>query len=217
MSEPTNPPPATTEVATAAPPCLGAAEQIELLQFSIGRYDHYFDAVNNKANFWLAFDSFALGAMVVAYKDFVQPLAPVFPVPSIALLLDVEMGFFIALSLLSIGLILSASFPFNRPARKPRKPPRSKKGVKASAVPSLLPPPPLSSLYYDHVAIRTIDEFSQHLSQLQINALAHDYHQQAHQLAQGLASKYRRLRQAGWVLYAQLAVLASLFFTFLFS
>ena len=47
--------------------------------------------------------------------------------------------------------------------------------------------------------------------------IAADYHSQAHQLSQGLAGKYRRLRWAGLVLFAQLVLLAVLFFTFFLS
>jgi hypothetical protein len=203
-------PVSTTASPEAEPVCLDVKAQIELLQFSIGRYDHYFDSVNNKANFWLAFDSFVLGAVVVAYKDFVQPLYSLKPVSKAACWLDIEMGVFVLLSLLSIGLILLASYPFTRP---PKKLPVSSAATEAPAPTD----PPLSSLYYDHVAIRTIEEFSAHLSQLPLAQLAHDYHRQAHQLSQGLSAKYRRLRQAGWVLFAQLGVLALLFLTFLIS
>lgn len=207
MTEENSPGNGTSEVEPQAPH-LDAKAQIELLQFSIGRYDHYFDAVNNKANFWLAFDSFALGAMVVAYKDFVQPLYPLLPVPNVAFWLDTEMAVFIALSLISIALILSASFPFNRPAKKLQK-----KKKQVAAVPELS----LSLLYYDHVAIRSIEAFSTDLKTVPLSQLAHDYHGQAHHLSQGLAGKYRRLRQAGWVLFAQLGVLALLFLTFFLS
>ncbi|MBO0361030.1 hypothetical protein J0X19_23930 [Hymenobacter sp. BT186] len=201
------------------PACLPSKDQLELFQFNIGRYDGYFDAINNKANFWLAFDSFVLGAAVVAYKDFVQPLQSTLPVPSVAWWLDMGIGLYVALSLVSIALILWASFPFSPLPKKPRRwvrwfRPKAATAATANNQPSAAP---LSLLYFEHVAHRQRDAFHLDITQCTPDMLHRDYCDQVHDLSSGLAAKYRRLRRAGRVLFAQLFLLAILFLGFYFA
>ena len=187
----TTPAAAATNPATTGPvgPVLDHNDELPLLQFAIGRYDHYFDSVNNKANFWLAFNTFSLGAVVAAYKDLVTPLGSC---PAVAWL-DVGMVGFIFLNLISTGLILFASLPY----------------LKISAAPR-----PASYLYFADVAAREMPDWHQHLDAATEKDHRTDHRTQAHELATGLNGKYRLLRWAGGLMLAQVAVLAVLITVF---
>ena len=39
----------------------------EELQFIINRYDHYYDSVNNKGQFYLGFNTFLIGGLAGVY------------------------------------------------------------------------------------------------------------------------------------------------------
>lgn len=39
----------------------------EELKYVIGRYDHYFDSVNNKGNLYLSINTFILGGVIAGY------------------------------------------------------------------------------------------------------------------------------------------------------
>jgi len=42
-------------------------DKLSTLQFSIGRYDHYYDTINNKGNVYLTLNAFLLGGILTAY------------------------------------------------------------------------------------------------------------------------------------------------------
>lgn len=42
-------------------------DKIDELKFAIGRFDHYFDTVNNKGNLYLTINTFILGGSIVGY------------------------------------------------------------------------------------------------------------------------------------------------------
>ncbi|NCU05593.1 MAG: hypothetical protein GXC73_16605 [Chitinophagaceae bacterium] len=46
---------------------MNTREKIDELKFTIGRFDHYYDSVNNKGNLYLAVNTFALGGVIAGY------------------------------------------------------------------------------------------------------------------------------------------------------
>jgi len=44
-------------------------EKLEELKFAIGRFDHYYDSVNNKGNLYLAVNTFVLGSVIAGYAS----------------------------------------------------------------------------------------------------------------------------------------------------
>jgi hypothetical protein len=160
-------------------PTLGIEVEQTFLQFVIGRYDGFFDSVHNKANFWLAFNTFALGGIIAGYKDFVTPLCAG---PG-QWWLDFEMMLFIALNLTSTIFILAASMPYLK--RKDS--------------------PVLNS------------DWHANLNKLTPEDVLRDHREQAHELAIGLARKYRRLHRGGWLLMGQVAILGVLFATYILT
>jgi hypothetical protein len=47
---------------------MNTKEKIEELKFAIGRFDHYYDSVNNKGNLYLAINTFILGGVIAGYE-----------------------------------------------------------------------------------------------------------------------------------------------------
>lgn len=81
-------------------------KKIELLKFIIGRYDHYYDSVNNKANLYLALNTFLLGGLATVYYGLGQQAGisrPCFILMTIMLILNVW----------SITVALMATKPYN--------------------------------------------------------------------------------------------------------
>lgn len=148
-------------------------EKIEFGKFVIGRYDHYFDSVNNKANFWLAFNTFIIGVVLTTYKD-VKDVVPC-----------QVMGWFngglICLLIMAIGasiLILLASLPYLSLRRKQNSPARS-------------------LMYFGDVATQELAVYKNLLDQSDSQDMANDFSRQTRELAIGLNRKYRLLNRAG--------------------
>ena len=179
-------------VSLAVKPTLGMEVEQTFLQFVMGRYDGFFDSVHNKANFWLAFNTFALGGIIAGYKDFVTPLGAGVG----QRLLDGEMILFIALNLTSTIFILAASMPY----------------LKRKDSPVLN-----SVVFFVDVAKTTRADWHANLNKLTPEDVLRDHREQAHELAIGLARKYRRLHRGGGLLMGQVAVLGVLFATYILT
>jgi len=77
----------------------------ERLKFTIERYDHYYDSVNNKCAVFLALSTFIVGGLVAGYPTFLANVTSSFWVHlSMGLLLSVGLGIMI--------LVILASTPF---------------------------------------------------------------------------------------------------------
>lgn len=170
-------------------PKLPVADEQSFLQFVIGRYDSYFDGVHNKANFWLAFNTFALGGLIAGYKDFVAPLC----VNSYVRALDAELVLFLLVNLASTFFIMLASLPY----------------LKRDATPPLT-----SAVYFLDVAAHSRAAWHQHMDTATMESLRIDQREQAHELAIGLVRKYRLLYWAGALLLAQVFIVFALCITY---
>jgi hypothetical protein len=158
-------------------------DQIELMKFNIARYDHYYDSVNNKANFWLAFNSFIIGAVLASYstaKDAVPLANRAYFAYGVAV--------FTILSVVACILIMVASSPHLNTRR-----------MAAHRTRSLL--------YFDDVAAMDIVDYRNELDSLDVSRERTDFTAQAHNLALGLERKYRILSYVGKVMIASLLIL----------
>jgi hypothetical protein len=77
----------------------------ERLKFSIGRYDHYYDSVNNKSNVYLTLNLFIVGGLTASYTTIMDSVYGYWVIPT---LLIVSM----ALGLLNLLIIVLASRPY---------------------------------------------------------------------------------------------------------
>ena len=157
-------------------------EKIEFSKFVIGRYDHYFDSVNNKANFWLAFNTFSMGVAVTLYST-AKDVVPA----QVSDWFGWGLVLFLIVSVASSFLILQASWPR-----------LNKRKQAASSTRSLL--------YFDDVAAVDISDYRDALKRADEQALELDCATQIHQLANGLSRKYQRLSIAGRLMAVQLGL-----------
>lgn len=165
-------------------------EEQAFLQFIIGRFDGFFDSVHNKANFWLAFNTFSLGGLIAGYKDFVAPLCS----SNYVRALDAELVMFLLANLTSTVFILLASLPYLKRRETP---------------------PLKSAVFFVDVATRNRDEWHQHLDAATLASLRIDQREQAHELAIGLGRKYHHLNWGGGFLLAQVFIILGLFGTYM--
>src|SRR4051812_3672312 len=49
-------------------------DKIEILKQTAGRYDHYYDSVNNKGNLYLTLNTFLFGGMITGYYSIKESL-----------------------------------------------------------------------------------------------------------------------------------------------
>lgn len=166
-------------------------EQIELMKFNISRYDHYYDSVNNKANFWLAFNSFAIGAVLSTYNA-LWALVPAAKQENFSY----GVLIFTLLSIIASILILIASFPHLNTNRRMSQRKRS-------------------LLYFEDVSAMESDDYQTQLDKADLIRQNLDFTNQAHNLALGLRRKYTILSYVGPIMTA--ALVSLLYCVFLFT
>jgi hypothetical protein len=77
----------------------------ERLKFCIGRYDHYYDSVNNKSNVYLTLNLFIVGGLVASYTSILEKVNYYWVIP--ALLIGS-----MVLGLVNLLIIILASRPY---------------------------------------------------------------------------------------------------------
>lgn len=163
-------------------------EKIEFSQFVIGRYDHYYDSVNNKANFWLAFNSFLIGAVVTTYKDVADMMKNVSCLntyKTVALL-------FIVVTTVSIIFIVLGSLPHTSSGGR-------------------------SIIFFGDVAEIQKATYLNKVTQIDKPSLSNDYNEQVHELAKGLKKKYWYLKWSGRLMLVELGLFIVLIVMFSIS
>ena len=81
------------------------------LLFCIGRFDHYYESVNNKGNVILALSTFLVGGEITAYPFFVDNI-------NFSIIIMILYVMTITVGLLSIIMILFATIPYMNCSRK---------------------------------------------------------------------------------------------------
>ncbi len=155
-------------------------QKSEMLQFIIGRYDHYYDAVNNKGNVYLSLMTFLLGGSITIFYTVNQKQ----PCNTWA------WTFFIltiVIQLVGIILTLISIKPF------------LKSGTKK---------PDGSVIYFGDVAAFAIEEYKQLFNAQSQEAMVEDMIKQGHQLANGLKRKYRYLNWSTYIIGIQIILIA---------
>lgn len=77
----------------------------ERLEFCVGRYDHYFDSINNKSNVLLSLEIFIVGGLVAAYPSLMDKVDCNF-------WLHLNMAILISAGVANLLLITWTSIPF---------------------------------------------------------------------------------------------------------
>lgn len=152
------------------------------LIFTIERYDHYYDSVNNKGNIVLGFSTVIFGALLTIYpalNDKVEFNSLMY----VMLIGACLFGF------LAMITLLITSIPYSR----------SK--IKSSTN---------SLLFYQSVADRSKSEFLKSTEEYTEDDEINDLRNQTYDLAKGLSQKFKNLKRAIYFIIVQMIILVPL-------
>ena len=159
-------------------------DKIENLKFIVNRYDHYYDAINNKGNVYLTLMTFLLGGLITIFFS-VNKYNPCDYHAWALLVLT------LALQLTGIIMTLLALRPYRK-----------------SGTDRLNP----SNLYFGDVASLTDSHYKQQMSSLTDDEFEKDITSQIHALARGLRNKYEKLYWSTNIIGIQIILIAIIAF-----
>lgn len=142
--------------------------KIEELKYSIGRFDHYFDSINNKGNLYLTVNTFLLGGIIVGYAALVDDQICDKNWKELTLLINIILTNAIAL-IYTILAIMPYTGSRNRSS---------------------------SFLFYGDIADMTITKWRSYVDGYTAAKHEDDLIMQAHELSCGLNKKFKRLKVA---------------------
>jgi hypothetical protein len=155
-------------------------ETYDHAKFVIGRFDHYNDSVNSKGAFYIGLNTFLLGGVFVGFNALYKEM----DIPAVLWLLLIT---FAICSVASAVLTIVAINPF------------LDSGNEATAKNSLI--------FFGSVARHQQQNFVHDFTNQDEHRKLSDTLNQAWMLSQGLKSKYKKLRVAGWMLIIQFGLL----------
>lgn len=147
-------------------------DKIEMLKYTMSRYDHYYDSINNKGNLYIALNTFLLGGVVTGYysiKDQIFCGSDIFFLVWTSLILN----------LLSLGFSLWATMPYLT---------KQSDSINGSVI------------YFGNIANVSFQSFKQMYNDMNDEKQYEDFLQQVHLLALGLQNKFYRLQIASYLL-----------------
>jgi len=148
-------------------------------KFIISRFDHYYDCVNSKANFYLTFNTVIIAGLVPSYffitKHFQTGV--------------IEQYLFILIGIVSVISIIStllAVYPFLNSGNSHKY---------------------KSLLFFESIVKMKEKEFVEDFTAQKLEQQIEDMTYQAYQLARGLNAKYQKLKFSGWLIAISLIVM----------
>lgn len=148
-------------------------------QFIISRYDHFYDSVNTKGQFFLGLNTFILGSIGLGFFS----IKDVSTAPLNLIIITILLG---STGLLSVYFVLKAIIPFWGSSDK-------------KLIPSLIS--------FEKVKTLKRDMYIEQAKNCDEVSYEKDLAQQAHELAIGLSKKFHRLKWAGWCIMLQFLLL----------
>lgn len=148
------------------------SEKIEVLKYTIRRYDHFYDSINNKGNLFLVLNTFLLGGIVTGYysiKDTTNNNS--------FILFFTWIG--IIFCLLSIAYTLWAIFPYLNKG----------KGRKKGSV-----------LYFGNISKVELETFRMMYERVTPEQIYNDHLRQVYLLSKGIQRKFTCLQYATYCL-----------------
>jgi hypothetical protein len=155
----------------------------EHAKFIIERFDHYYDAVNNKGSFYIGLNTFIFSGICVGYLSMHD---------------KVTIGFLFWLLFIGLVLCNALSIYFTVMALMPFL----KGNHHRNELPSLV--------YFGGIARHELSHFKEKFQKANDESMLDDLIEQAYCLATGLDTKYKRLKIAGWFVVAQFIVMLPL-------
>ena len=140
-------------------------EKLEHAQFIIERFDHYYEQVNNKGQFYLGLSSLMVGIVISNVEKISKIAAESYSFQAILIIFSLT-------SALSIILVLTAITPFLLSGKKSNY---------------------NTLIFFNEIAKLERQKFITEFNNQTEDDMANDYANQIHVLAQGLKLKYRHL------------------------
>lgn len=159
---------------------MATIEKYEHTKFIIERFDHYYDAVNNKGTFYIGLNTFLLGGLFVGFVTLYQQI----PKPQYLWIMLIS---FALCSIVSTVATISAINPFLLSGKKK---PRNR-----------------SLIFFGSIAKYQKENFVDTFLTQDNDRILKDLITQSWFLAKGLNLKYERLKLAGYLLIAQFVLL----------
>ncbi|MCC6181899.1 MAG: hypothetical protein IT237_08700 [Bacteroidia bacterium] len=154
-------------------------KKIEKLKFIVGRYDHYYDSVNNKGNVYLTLNTFLLGGAVTGFYSYLNS-------NTVSCSLMIIMAITIILNLLSLSTALWAIKPYlNKPSDNANG----------------------SLLFFGDVAHYHYNLYQKMFEELDEEKSYNDFIKQTHLLSIGLKNKFTLMKWSTYFLAGQILLL----------
>lgn len=157
--------------------------RIEHMKFLIGRFDHYYDSVNNKGSFYIGINTFILGGICVGFSNYCKSVQLGMSTCVVTIILLVTCFASIFYTLSAMAPFLKISFGSNTDD---------------------------SLIFFGGIAkLEEVDFHSRFKNQTE-NEIIEDYQSQIYALSKGLNDKYKRLQKAGFFLTIEFIILIPL-------
>jgi hypothetical protein len=156
----------------------------EHAKFIIERFDHLYDTINNKGSFYIGLNTFILGGICAGYVAVGDKIDK-------GVYFWILLGSIFLLCIVAILYTINAISPFLRDNQNNENTP--------------------SLIYFGGIARYNLNTF---ISKVETNSneeILEDMRRQAHCLATGLISKFRKLRVVSFLLLLQLIIIAIIF------
>lgn len=158
-------------------------DRYEHVKFLIERFDHYYDSVNNKGSFYIALNTFIFGGICVGYLTLYEKVHADWSI-------WIPLGLLALCNLISLGLTVWATMPF----------------LKDNGTNEQSP----SLVFFGGISRHELTHFREKLLGANDDVILDDTIQQAHNLANGLSDKYRKLRWSSRFMVVQFILMAPL-------
>ncbi len=155
-------------------------EKIEKLKFIVGRYDHYYDSVNNKGNVYLTLNTFLLGGMITGFYSYINS-------NTVTCSLMILMALTILSNLVSLSTALWAIKPYLN------KPSDNENG---------------SLMFFGDVAFYHYNLYQKLFEEVDEEKSYNDFVKQTHLLAIGLKNKFMLMKWSTYFLASQIILLS---------
>ncbi len=160
-------------------------DKYEHAKFVIDRFDHYNDSVNNKGAFSIALNTFLLGGLCVGFLSLYE---------------KIDKPFYLLFMLTIFGLCNLASTVLTIIAINPFLTSGNDKSKR-------------SLIFFGSVSQYKKENYIEAFLSQDENRAINDTVSQAWHLADGLTSKYRKLKLAGWLLIGQFVFLTFIIYS----
>lgn len=153
--------------------------KIEELKFSISRFDHFFDSINNKGNLYLTINLFLFGGIIASYSLLLEKKVTTFCFWDLAFLIPM-----LIVNGIATLLALRAIKPYINKERGN------------------------SLLYFGDISSMSLPNWKSSINNLQEQEYIEDLTIQCHQLASGLTRKFKKLKTAtNWLTFVMLLLI----------